>query len=511
MLIFDCTLRDGGYYTNWDFNRSVVDSYIQAMNNLPIDYLELGYRNKPQKEYQGKFAYCPVSVLKHIRENSKKKLAIMLNEKSVLPEDLNYLIKPIKGLVDIIRLAVDPKNFERAVVLAAEVKKMGFEVAFNMMYMSQWKQHDGLFGKLGKTNGLVDIFNMVDSYGGITPPEVREITGFVRANVTCKVGFHGHNNLQLGLINTLTAIECGAESVDATILGMGRGAGNLNMELLLTYLNKHNSLVVDFNELSEAITAFAPFWEKYHWGTSLPYMISGANSFPQKEVMDWVSNRVYSFNSIVRALDNKIDNKVDNAKYPVFEVTKKYNKALVIGGGNSVVEHCDAIKEFLRLYPNTAIVLSTARHAKLFIEQEQPLFYCLVGNEGHRLTENVGKTHFKGTCVLPPYPRTMGTEVPIYAQNDTYELAEITFVDDYKDSVTTIALQLAINLAEGEIFLAGYDGYPGSILSEKEVALTTENNIIFNAFAAVKGYKPKSLTPTIYRTIETESIYQKIE
>ena len=55
MKILDCTLRDGGYYTNWDFNSKIVDAYILAMNELPIDYLEVGYRNKPSKEYMGKF------------------------------------------------------------------------------------------------------------------------------------------------------------------------------------------------------------------------------------------------------------------------------------------------------------------------------------------------------------------------------------------------------------------------------------------------------------------------
>ena len=63
MKILDCTLRDGGYYTNWDFNSKIVDAYILAMNELPIDYLEVGYRNKPSKEYMGKFGYTPVSFL----------------------------------------------------------------------------------------------------------------------------------------------------------------------------------------------------------------------------------------------------------------------------------------------------------------------------------------------------------------------------------------------------------------------------------------------------------------
>ena len=71
---------------------------------------------------------------------------------------------------------------------------------------------------------------MVDSFGGVSPVVLKAIFQTVKQNTTCPVGFHGHNNLQLGLVNTLTAIECGIDYVDATILGMGRGAGNLNME-----------------------------------------------------------------------------------------------------------------------------------------------------------------------------------------------------------------------------------------------------------------------------------------
>lgn len=47
--ILDCTLRDGGYYTNWDFSSDVVKTYIETTNKLPVDYLEVGYRNKPTK------------------------------------------------------------------------------------------------------------------------------------------------------------------------------------------------------------------------------------------------------------------------------------------------------------------------------------------------------------------------------------------------------------------------------------------------------------------------------
>lgn len=509
--ILDCTLRDGGYYTNWDFDSKTVDAYIQAMNALPIDYLEVGYRNLPTREYMGKFGYSPVSVLKHLRETCTKKLVVMLNEKSTKPEDLDVLLKPIVGLADMIRIAIDPKNFDRAVVLAKAVKSLSFEVGFNCMYMSKWSsEYPDFLKKLNVLNDFCDLFCMVDSFGGVTPEDVTSIYKEVRENTTVPVGFHGHNNLQLGLINTITAMNLGVDYVDATIMGMGRGAGNLNMELLLTYLNAHNDMKVDFNVLGDVISAFTPLMNKYQWGTNLPYMLAGANKIPQKEVMDWVTNRVYSFNSIVRALENRKNNTIDNAKYDVIDEKGFYKKVLVIGGGNSVIEHLDGIKEFINKQDNIILVFATARHAAAFADVNAIKYYCLVGNEGRRLTANVGADQFYGVCILPPYPRTMGTEVPDYAAKHTLELGSVDFTTEFKDSVTTIALQTALHLATGDIFVVGYDGYPGNVLSEKEVALTYENKTIFQAFKEAKGEQLKSLTPSLYKDLEIVSVYQYI-
>lgn len=507
--ILDCTLRDGGYYTNWDFNDNIVHSYIDAMNKLPIDYLEIGYRNNPTKEYLGKFGYTPISILQELRNQSKKKLGLMLNEKSTRPSDLNKLLKPIQGLADMIRIAIDPKNFDRAVILAEAVKNMGFEVGFNTMYMSKWKEYPGFLDKLNNINGIADLFCMVDSFGGISPQEIKDTYNQVKEKTNCPIGFHGHNNLQLGLINTLTAIDCGIDYVDATILGMGRGAGNLNMELLLTYLNKNYKLDVDFNVLGDVITAFTPLLEKYHWGTNLPYMLSGANSIPQKEVMDWVNNRVYSFNSIVRALNNKKDHKVDNAKYPLIK-NNKVDKVIIIGGGNKAIEHLKGIKTFVQQQQSIALVFATARHAALYKDLNIPKYYCLVGNEAKRLEQNIKEDEFNGFCILPPYPRMMGTEVPLFADKQTYELPQISFAEEYTDSCTAIAIQTAINLTDKEIYLVGYDGYPGNVLSEKEMALTNENRYLFNAYCLYTKKMIKSLTPSLYKELEIESVYQFI-
>ena len=506
--ILDCTLRDGGYYTNWDFKAEIVETYLKGMDELPIDYLELGYRSNSEKEYLGKFGYSPVYLLKQIRQLSNKKLAVMLNEKSTKVDDLNHLTTPIKGLVDMIRLAVDPKNLQRAIVLAKAIKQQGFEVGFNIMYMSKWDQYEGFYEQLVGLNGVADILNMVDSFGGIMPNEVAVIIKKLRGIVDCRIGFHGHNNLEMAIANTLAAIESGIDSVDATILGMGRGAGNLNMELLLTYLNK-DGLNVDFNALSDVITAFQPLYETYRWGTQLPYMISGANSLPQKEVMALVTNRVYSFDSIVRGLQNKKDKVEDNAKYPILE-NAQYDDVIIIGGGNSPVDHMEGIINYIKTKRNIALVFATARHAGKFVDIDVPQYYCLLGREAKRLKKNVTAGQFKATCVLPPYPRKLGTDVPDYAEKRTYELPSIDFTKEYQDSCTTLAIQTALNICKGNIYIVGYDGYPGSILSEKEVALSNENMALLRDFEKYTGKKMKSLTPSLYPELEVESIYQFI-
>lgn len=506
--ILDCTLRDGGYYTAWDFNNDIIKVYIDAMNILPISYIEVGYRNNPQKDYVGQFGYCPVSLLSRIGERCNKKLVIMLNEKNVKLSDIDNLLKPIIGLIDMIRLAIDPINLNRAINLAKSIKSMGFEVGFNVMYMSKWSEYDGFIDDLEKINGIADLFCMVDSYGGVFPNDIKEISRLVKSKVSCPIGFHGHNNLQLAFINTLTAIEEGVDFVDATVLGMGRGAGNLNLELLLTYLAKFTQ-DVDFNILGELITSFTPLYEKFCWGTNLPYMLSGANSIPQKEVMEWVTNRAYSLNSIIRALDNKRNRIKDNAQYPVLKMAN-YESVLIIGGGSSVCEHINAIKEYLNINKKTIIIFATARHAALFKDIDNIKLYCLVGNEAKRLSALIDAMYYKGICVLPPYPRIMGTEVPKYAEDTTYELSKIHFTQDYLDSCTTVALELAIECEAKSIFIVGYDGYKGEILSDKEAQLTYENRSLFDMFKNYTCKKLVSLTPSLYKSLDVESIYQYI-
>jgi 4-hydroxy 2-oxovalerate aldolase len=512
MFMLDCTLRDGGYYTNWDFDRNVVDTYIEACNHLPLDYLEIGYRSEPMKEYLGEYFYCPVYVLERIREKSTKKLVIILNEKDVRKETVSALLEPCKGLIDMVRIALDPQQLTRALGLAEKIKTLGFEVGFNVMYMSTWADQKGFLSEIKGVDGLAEYFYMVDSYGGVYPQDVIKTIELVKEQTSVPLGFHGHNNLELGLINTLTALEHGATIVDTTITGMGRGAGNLKTELLLTVLHARGEKVVDFNALSKVVDPFTKMQEHYGWGTNLPYMVSGAHSLPQKQVMEWVSKRYFSLNSIIRALANQSQGMEDNQKLPELDFNNEghYTAALIVGGGPSVSKHAQALHEFIMLNPGIVLIHASSKNAMVFKSVPNDQYFCLVGNEGHRLEDVFGgASRVKGKSILPPFPRKMGTYIPSELAERSFELKAVNFTDMFKDSHTALALEAALELGISTVYVSGYDGYGGETIGEKEQDLFRENEHLFKQ---VKKHTASlvSITPTKYAELIEDSVYARI-
>lgn len=506
--ILDCTLRDGGYYTNWDFDKTLVNTYIDTFNLLPVDYLEIGYRSKPLDGYLGEFFYSPIYLLERIKARSTKKLVIILNEKDVKAGEAAHLLSPCVGLIDMVRLAIDPKNFKRALGLAEAVKKMGFEVGFNVMYMSTWADQKDFLNEITHVDGIAEYFYMVDSFGGVYPQDVKDTYELVKSKTGVKTGFHGHNNLELGLINTLTAIDCGVDMVDVTVTGMGRGAGNLKTELLLTALNSKGKLDFDFNVLSQVVDPFLKLQESYQWGTNLPYMVSGANSLPQKDVMDWVGKRYYSFNSIIRALSNQSKGIKDNEELEEFTCDSPCEKVMVVGGGRSVATHAEAIIEFLKLNPEVVIIHSSSKNVKTFENVPNKQIHCLAGNEGYRLEKTFNSNiNNNRIAVLPPFPRMMGTYIPKFFTKKAYQLNNISLAGS-KDSITAVAIETALVMGAKELAFVGYDGYQG-VVSRNELELFNENESLF-AKLSQADLVCYSFSPTAYNGLPLKSIYSAL-
>jgi 4-hydroxy 2-oxovalerate aldolase len=510
--ILDCTLRDGGYYTNWDFDKDLVKTYCKSMESLPLDYVEVGYRSIPIEGYLGEYFYCPEFVMKELKElMPSKKLVIILNEKDIRASHVPELLKPCLEYISMVRFAIDPVNFARAIELAKAVKVMGFEVGFNVMYMSKWKEDNSFLDLLEGLDDTIDYFYMVDSFGGILPNEVKEIIQLVKSKTNVPLGFHGHDNLHMGLINTITALDEGCDIVDATITGMGRGAGNLKMELLLTYLESQQKVSLDFSNLGGVVSSFENLNKKHGWGSNLPYMFSGAYSLPQKEVMDWVGMNRYPVASIINVLNNKKSLIEDNLSLPKLENEAKCNDILIVGGGHSINESKQALRIFLQQNKDLKVIHTGLKYISNFKEVENDQYYALVGFEGDKLLHPIeGIDLSNKKFVYPPHPRKMGTLIQDKTLSSSFELPIIDFTKVSNDSPLVTAIQLAINLKVDNIYFVGFDGYDTNI-NKGQFKLVQENQNVFSDLLAFKEINVLSLTPSKYEKLKHSSIYSLLK
>ncbi len=506
--ILDCTIRDGGYYTNWDFDKDLIEEYCKCMEALPIKYIEIGYRSITLNGYLGEYFYCPEHVMKTLKDlMPSKNLVIILNEKDIRAKHVDDLLKPCLPYITMVRIAIDPKNFKRAITLAKAVKSMGFEVAFNVMYMSNWKQDPKFLEDLKGLENTIDYFYMVDSFGGIIPDEVKEIISLVKTKTNVKLGFHGHNNLEMALINTITAINDGCDIVDCTITGMGRGAGNLRTELFLTYLNSKKQAKINYTQLSKVVALFEELKKKYNWGTNLPYIFSGAFSLPQKQVMEWVGMNRYPIGSVVNALKNQKEAIEDNYRLPLLEKGDFYKTAIILGGGKSANSHIFALKQLIEKEKAVCLIHAGARNVSNYLDVKCNQYYALVGFESEKLLSNLGDfKNLSQTCVYPPFPRQMGTVISDEIKLISKELNEIEFSKASSESPLTIALQISLDLGAENIWLVGFDGY-NSTIDETQQFLAQENQNILNDILSLNKLNILTLTPTKYSGILQSSIY----
>ena len=505
MKILDCTLRDGGYYTNWDFELGLVKEYLTTVNDLPIEYIEIGYRQMAKGEYMGEYAYLPLHTIEQCKKYApNKQLVVMLNLKDVDEASVVTLLEPIKGIIQMVRYATAPKDVEKAAQIAAITKKFGLKVSVNIMYMSTWLSNEQFWQKLPLLNENIDLLCMVDSYGAVYPQEVPQIVAKVKECILAPIGFHGHDNMSLAFANTLAALQAGCAIVDSTIMGMGRGAGNLRTELLMTYCAKEDSSI-NLNKVEDLLTQFAPLREMYGWGTNLPYMISGANSLPQKDIMAMLSQKRYSVAHIVRQLQNNLHPNKAN-QYQVLPSNAGAYSVLFVGGGASVPKHIEAIVGYLKRHRSTAVCFLSAKHLALFDSIENARYICLAGNEGARVEKNAEKLHDTDWFILSN-AKCSETYVPACAQERTYVVSSNKQFD-YADAPLALAMDLFVQMSKDKtVLMVGMDGYSESKRSDV-YDMMRENQTIIDAYVA--QYQFKSLLPTEYKHVVQSSIYAEL-
>ena len=299
--VLDCTIRDGGYINNWDFPPRMVRDVYQRLSRAGVDFVEVGFR-EPESSDAPLWRRCPEHELAKIKKGIQgAKLVVMVDFGKAGPEDF---LPVEESAIDMVRIAVHKDKVYHALDLAAEIKAKGYMLSMQLMGYPQYTEDEKeeLFLRLAHED--LDYAYVADSYGSLLPDQVERLVSPLASVEGVKVGFHPHNNLQLAFANTLQAIKSGAEIVDSTLYGMGRGAGNLSTETLLSYLQQHDRDKYNVIHALFCVDMYLlPLRRKLEWGYQLPFMLSAicqCHPYYAKEV---VEAREYTVDELWKVLN----------------------------------------------------------------------------------------------------------------------------------------------------------------------------------------------------------------
>ncbi len=278
LRVFDCTIRDGGLVNNYHFSDEFVKALYDMCVNAGIDYMEIGKNVSPtvmsEDEY-GKWNFCKEEDIRSIvgENNTKLKIATMADVGRTIKEEIPH---SDESVVDMIRVATYIHQIPEALELIEDFHAKGYETTCNIMAISKSfdNELDEVLAQVAKSN--VDVIYIADSFGSFYPEQINKLTDKyldVARPAGKKVGIHAHNNLSLAYANTLEAMVYGTSYLDVTVSGLGRGAGNCAMELLLGFLkNPKYKYAPVLKFIQEYIV---PLEKELDWGCSVPYIISG--------------------------------------------------------------------------------------------------------------------------------------------------------------------------------------------------------------------------------------------
>lgn len=309
--VVDCTLRDGGIVNDFKFDDEFVKDLYKANIAAGVDYMEFGYKASKEifnVENFGKWKFCDEESIREIvgDNDTDLKIAVMAD---VGRTDYKKDIIPKKdSVIDMIRVATYVNTIPAAIEMINYCADLGYEVTINIMAVStaSEKDLDLALDMLGQSKA--SVIYLVDSYGSLYPEQIREFAKKylkVAEKYGKSIGIHAHNNQQLAFANTIESCIMGVSYLDATMSGMGRGAGNCYMELLMGFLRNPKY----------SINPVLKFVEKHMlplkasdivWGCDVQYMLTGQqNQHPRSAMAFTADKRTDYFNFYQTLLDRE--------------------------------------------------------------------------------------------------------------------------------------------------------------------------------------------------------------
>lgn len=306
--VLDATLRDGGLCNDFFFSDEFVRDLYRNNVDAGVDYMEFGYKASKKifsTEKFGKWKFCDDDDIREIvgDNDTDMKIAVMAD---VGRCDYKKDFRPrSESPIDMVRIATYINTIPVAVDMINYCHNLGYETAINIMAVSKNRTEDirEALDVFGQTP--VDVIYLVDSYGAFYPEQIRDFAGLYleyAEKYNKQIGIHAHNNQSLAFANTIDALKEGVSFLDCTVMGMGRGAGNCQSELLIGFLKNPKYMVEPILDQMEHMVKLKEQGVK--WGFDIPYILTGQrNSHPRTAIEFIKQGRVDYKNLRLELLD----------------------------------------------------------------------------------------------------------------------------------------------------------------------------------------------------------------
>lgn len=533
LKILDCTLRDGGYYNDWDFDHQKAKELIIALNESGVDLIEIGYKSSDQDSYGGLFKYCNESMLSYLRNYSNAEYAFMIDLKEFLLNDGSLDLVSLDGVVlsqsqsvfSWVRIASHYNTVDSVPVAIEYFKKKGYDICFNLMGGSLLSD-DQIVNAINLVNANPpEVFYIADSFGSFYQEDIKRLIRLIKVNFNGQVGIHTHDNQGMAFANTLAAIEEGVDIVDGTVTGMGRGAGNLVLEQFLQkYADQTRDNKYQPNALLDIINGYiSPLKDQYGWGFNYAYMLSGLKNIHPTYCQNLNEGNRYSIYQVSEILEKiPIENRskynkeiLDRSIKAVLashtsaigEVALQENyhmtvdEVLIVAGGDSIQLATEALNLFIK--NKKLVVIDCNNCAERLVSKQRIVTILNEVKLRHYLEQNRDAEQ----VVITGQSAVSSKQYSEYVFCQEAELGKFAFHDsrvvipDYDAGLYAMAIAAKWNAKK--IYLAGFDGFEDQGRNESidQFLYGINDELVKN------GREMISITPTKYNALKESSVY----
>ena len=516
--ILDCTLRDGGYINDWAFKDSHTKKILKALDTSHVDIIECGYLNDKKGATNNTTLFDSTATMDKALStisHSKSQKVVMIN---LGDYDVANLPPQKQTSIDGIRLAFHKKDSDIAFESAKHIISLGYKLYFQPMVTKNYTDIEFL-SIIEKVNELKPYaFYIVDSFGSMTLGEFHKYLILAHSNLEASIalGYHSHNNMQLAFSNAISMCSQNFKReiiIDSSIYGIGRGAGNLNTELIADYLNSSHEKSYDTLPLLEIIDELlASLMSQNSWGFSPAQFLSASyNCHPNYAtyLVNKNTNHIVGIKKVMDKLPQESKNSFDKelieklyrdfileAKTPTkgkLEIPKD-KKVLLIASGKSVAQH----KELLKLKADDKNYILIALNHKPEIDCD---YYFFTNQK--RYDEFSEKLELSQIVITSNISTTSEPQIVL-------DFSKLVINEDILVTNSTIlAINFLIQQKHKSVEIAGLDGYKIGIenysYDENQVVNDTkaqqeENKVIQASLDRLSKFiKIDLVTPSIFK------------